>query len=126
LTPLVASWGWTELFIGVSTYCDHWQCGRACFGDYRGDEKPHGLGAPDFDRLCGADSDVCSAASCACEPLLPDVHMGLVFNTFELVAIIFSVFIVNSISEDGESNWFEGVQLLAAYAIIAVAFFFHP
>jgi Ca2+:H+ antiporter len=52
--------------------------------------------------------------------------MGLVFNTFELAAIIFSVFIVNSISEDGESNWFEGIQLLAAYAIMAVAFFFHP
>jgi Ca2+:H+ antiporter len=34
--------------------------------------------------------------------------------------------IVNAITQDGESNWFEGVQLLAAYAIIAVAFFFHP
>ncbi|HEV8677338.1 MAG TPA: cation transporter, partial [Candidatus Paceibacterota bacterium] len=52
-------------------------------------------------------------------------HMGLVFNTFELVAIIFSVFIANSVAEDGESNWFEGAQLLAAYAIMAVAFFFH-
>jgi len=53
-------------------------------------------------------------------------HMPLVFNTFELAAIILSVFIVNAVAEDGESNWFEGVQLLAAYAIIAVAFFFHP
>jgi Ca2+:H+ antiporter len=53
-------------------------------------------------------------------------HMNLVFNTFELAAIIFSVFIANAVAEDGESNWFEGLQLLAAYAIIAVAFFFHP
>jgi Ca2+:H+ antiporter len=45
---------------------------------------------------------------------------------FELVAIIFSVFIVNSIIEDGESNWFEGIQLLMAYVIMAVAFYFHP
>jgi Ca2+:H+ antiporter len=52
--------------------------------------------------------------------------MSLIFSTFELASIIFSVFIVNSIVEDGESNWFEGVQLLMAYAIIAVAFFFHP
>jgi Ca2+:H+ antiporter len=61
----------------------------------------------------------------ALELFLPGTW-GLVFNTFELAAIIFSVFIVNSISEDGESNWFEGLQLLAAYAIMAVAFFFHP
>ena len=52
--------------------------------------------------------------------------MNLIFNTFELIAIMFSIFIVNSIVEDGESNWFEGIQLLIAYLIMAVAFFFHP
>jgi Ca2+:H+ antiporter len=30
------------------------------------------------------------------------------------------------VSQDGESNWLEGVQLLAAYAILAIAFFFVP
>ena len=53
-------------------------------------------------------------------------QMNLVFNNFELVSLIFSVFVVNSIIDDGESNWFEGVQLLVAYVIIAAAFFFHP
>ncbi|MGC2434773.1 MAG: cation transporter, partial [Desulfobaccales bacterium] len=52
--------------------------------------------------------------------------MSLVFNIFELAAIILSVMIVGLITEDGESNWFEGLQLLMAYAIMAVAFFFHP
>ena len=28
------------------------------------------------------------------------------------------------VTQDGESNWFEGVQLLALYAILAIAFFF--
>jgi len=51
--------------------------------------------------------------------------MSLVFDTFELAAIILSVLIVNLIVGDGESNWFEGLQLLVAYAIIAVAFFLH-
>lgn len=51
--------------------------------------------------------------------------MSLVFNTFELVAIILSVLIVNQVVGDGESNWFEGLQLLVAYGIIAVAFFLH-
>jgi Ca2+:H+ antiporter len=52
--------------------------------------------------------------------------MSLVFNTFELAAIILSVLIVNQVVGDGESNWFEGLQLLVAYAIIAAAFFLHP
>jgi Ca2+:H+ antiporter len=51
--------------------------------------------------------------------------MNLVFNTFELAAIILSVLIVNQVVGDGESNWFEGLQLMLAYAIIAAAFFLH-
>jgi Ca2+:H+ antiporter len=50
----------------------------------------------------------------------------LVFNTFEVVAVFVTMIIANAITHDGESNWFEGVQLLCAYAIIAIAFFFHP
>jgi Ca2+:H+ antiporter len=53
------------------------------------------------------------------------VHMTLLFGTFELAAIILSVFIVDTVVEDGESNWFEGLLLLIAYAIIVVAFFFY-
>jgi Ca2+:H+ antiporter len=49
--------------------------------------------------------------------------MNLIFNSFELVAMVLAVVIVNFIVQDGESNWFEGLQLLAAYAIMAIAFF---
>ena len=52
--------------------------------------------------------------------------MTLVFNGFEIAAIILSVVIVDMISSDGETNWFEGAQLLAVYAIVAVAFYFVP
>jgi Ca2+:H+ antiporter len=52
--------------------------------------------------------------------------LDLVFNLFELAAIGVTMLIANAITSDGESNWFEGLQLLAAYAILAVAFFFHP
>jgi Ca2+:H+ antiporter len=52
--------------------------------------------------------------------------LDLVFNTFEVVAVFVTMLIANAITHDGESNWFEGVQLLATYAILAVAFFFHP
>ena len=52
--------------------------------------------------------------------------MSLVFNAFEISAIVVSVIIVEMISSDGETNWFEGVQLLAVYALLAVAFYFVP
>ncbi|MBC2478583.1 calcium/proton exchanger, partial [Clostridium beijerinckii] len=41
--------------------------------------------------------------------------MSIVFNEFELIALIVAVFIANRVSNDGESNWLEGVQLLAVY-----------
>ncbi|MGF1540906.1 MAG: cation transporter, partial [Pleurocapsa sp.] len=34
--------------------------------------------------------------------------------------------IANSISSDGESNWLEGILLLATYAVLGLAFYFHP
>ena len=49
--------------------------------------------------------------------------MSIVFNPFELVALIASVLIANRVSQDGESNWLEGIQLIAVYAIIAASFF---
>ncbi|MBN1287162.1 MAG: calcium/proton exchanger [Anaerolineae bacterium] len=50
----------------------------------------------------------------------------LIFNTFELVALIAASLIAALIALDGESNWLEGAQLLAVYFIIAIAFFFLP
>ncbi|MDJ0729956.1 MAG: calcium/proton exchanger [Crocosphaera sp.] len=52
--------------------------------------------------------------------------MDLDFNPFELVAVAVAVLITNSISSDGRSNWLEGTLLLATYAVIGLAFYFHP
>ena len=52
--------------------------------------------------------------------------MPLVFNHFELGAIMLSVIAVAIVTLDGESNWFEGLQLLAIYVIMAIVFFFAP
>lgn len=49
--------------------------------------------------------------------------MSIVFSPFELIAMIFSVLIANRLASDGESNWLEGVQLIAVYIIVAAAFF---
>ncbi len=49
--------------------------------------------------------------------------MALVFNGFELGAVLLALLIANYVTQDGESTWFEGVQLLALYLILAITFF---
>jgi Ca2+:H+ antiporter len=51
-------------------------------------------------------------------------NMNLVFTPFEVAAIGMSTIVTAIITLDGESHWFEGVQLLAVYAMVAVAAFF--
>jgi Ca2+:H+ antiporter len=51
--------------------------------------------------------------------------MNLVFsNPLELIAVAAVAFGVNAIAQDGETNWLEGVLLLALYALLGLAFFF--
>jgi len=50
----------------------------------------------------------------------------LVFNNFELIALIAASVVAAFIALDGESNWLEGAMLLAVYIIIALAFFYLP
>ncbi|MEC2342657.1 calcium/proton exchanger [Paenibacillus barengoltzii] len=49
--------------------------------------------------------------------------MDIVFTVIELAAIGVSVFIAKSITQDGQTNWFEGVLLLAVYIILGVSFY---
>lgn len=51
-----------------------------------------------------------------------DHPMALVFNGFELAAVILAVLIANRVTVEGRSNWFEGVQLLSVYVVVALAF----
>jgi Ca2+:H+ antiporter len=48
--------------------------------------------------------------------------MDIIFNTFELVALAAAVLIANRVCGDGESNWIEGLQLVAVYVLIAISF----
>jgi len=52
--------------------------------------------------------------------------MDLMFTPAEVVAIFLAVLITGQIASDGESNWIEGVQLLAVYVIMAIVFYFLP
>jgi len=50
--------------------------------------------------------------------------MDFVFTVFEIAAVGLSTFIVDMIVHDGRSNWLEGAQLVGAYIVMAVSFFF--
>jgi Ca2+:H+ antiporter len=52
--------------------------------------------------------------------------MNLEFSIPEVVSVIVAVYITAEISNDGETNWLEGVQLLSVYLILAVLFYFLP
>jgi Ca2+:H+ antiporter len=56
--------------------------------------------------------------------LLLGQDMNLVFRPFEVLALGLATAVAAIITLDGESHWFEGVQLLAVYAIVAVGAFF--
>ncbi|WLR61266.1 calcium/proton exchanger [Guptibacillus hwajinpoensis] len=51
------------------------------------------------------------------------VQMPLVFTLPELVTMVTAVLLMIVISNDGETNWFEGATLLAAYLIMGIGFY---
>lgn len=52
--------------------------------------------------------------------------MNLEFTIPEVVAVFGSILIVQQICSDGESNWIEGLQLLAVYTILGILFYYLP
>lgn len=125
IEPIIAAFGWTELFIGVIFV--------AIIGNAA--EHTSAIVTAMKNRMdLSLQISIGSATQIAMfvAPLLVlaslffKTQMSLIFNTFELIAIVLSILIANLVVEDGESNWLEGAQLLMAYAIMAAAFFLHP
>jgi Ca2+:H+ antiporter len=122
--PLIKQFGWTELFIGVVVI--------AIVGNAA--EHASAITIAIKNRMDLALQIAMGSATqiaILVAPLLVLISsfmahpMSLVFNTFELVSIVMSVIIVNLVVLDGESNWLEGLQLLTAYTILSVGFFYH-
>ena len=53
-------------------------------------------------------------------------HLDLLFTPMEVVAVLICVLIVAFLGINGETNWFEGVLLLALYAVLGIVFFYIP
>jgi Ca2+:H+ antiporter len=56
--------------------------------------------------------------------LLGPEPMALVFNGYEMAGLVIAVLAAHFVVQEGESNWFEGLQLLALYAALGAVFFF--
>lgn len=125
IRPVVESYGWTELFIGVivvaivGNVAEHLSAVTAAVKNKMDLSIQIAVGSAT--QIVMFVAPVLVLAS-----LFFGTPMNLVFNLFELVSIVFAVFVTNAVVEDGESNWFEGFQLIIAYVILAAAFFLHP
>src|SRR5690625_5920791 len=56
--------------------------------------------------------------------LLFQTSMSLVFTWPELISMVTAVLLTVTLSNDGDSNWFDGLVLLAAYFIMGIGFYF--
>jgi Ca2+:H+ antiporter len=49
--------------------------------------------------------------------------MGIIFNGYELAALVAAGLAASAVVSGGESTWYEGLQLLALYAVIGIVFY---
>jgi len=54
--------------------------------------------------------------------VLGPAPMPLVFNGLELAGLAIAALIANQVTQEGESTWYEGLQLLLVYVVLALAF----
>jgi Ca2+:H+ antiporter len=121
---VVAYFGWTQLFIGiiviaiVGNAAEHVSAIQAAFRNHLDLTLSITLGSAT--QIVMLVAPILVLAS-----FILGHPMNLVFSLFELISFVFAIFITNAVIDDGQSNWFEGVQLLAAYGILGVAFFLY-
>lgn len=124
IEPVVLQFGWTDMFVGIIVL--------AVIGNVAEHAAAVKVALKDnmdlaFQIAIGSATQIALFVT----PVLVLVSaffvnsMNLVFTTFELVVLMLSVLIVNTIVEDGDSNWFEGFLLIIAYAVIATAFYLY-
>ena len=119
--------GWTELFVGVvvvaivGNAAEHSSAILVALKDHMELSFQIAVGS-------GLQVAMFVAPVLVFVSLLPGFpqQMDLVFTMLEVVAVAVSVLVVGLVAHDGESNWMEGLMLLAVYAILGIAFYHLP
>jgi Ca2+:H+ antiporter len=124
ITEASQSIGLSEFFIGaivvaiVGNAAEHWVAVLVAIKDKMDLSVNIAIGSSGQVALFVAPVLVLASFAIGPHPL------ALVFNGFELGAILVAVLIANLVTQDGESNWFEGLQLLAVYLVFGIAFYY--
>jgi len=124
LTPAATRFGVTELFLGVIVLAVVGNAAEYVSAAYFAHRNQMGLAL-----TITVGSTIQIAILVAPLLVLASTFMGrpmnLVFSSpLELGAIAAVAFAVNTIAEDGETTWFEGVLLLSIYVLLGLAFYF--
>ena len=125
LQPALAQFGFTEMFVGVivvaiiGNAAEHYSAVVAARRDQMTLAVEIAVGS-------SAQLALFVAPAVLLYSMAIGHPMSLLFNAFEITAIALSVLATVIVVLDGESNWVEGLQLIAVYLILAVAFYFVP
>jgi Ca2+:H+ antiporter len=117
--------GWTEVFVGVvliallGNAAEHTSAVTAALRNQMDLSLAIALGSASQIALLVAPVLVVLGA-------LISHPLDLLFDPFEVAAMVIAVGLANLLIADGESTWLEGAQLLAVYAILGAAFFVLP
>lgn len=126
IEPTAEDWGLTELFIGVmlvplvGNIAEHLVAVQMAYNNKVDLSLGIALGSGLQIAIFVAPVLVLISRFVGPEP------MTLVFNSFELIALIAGALIAVLVSMDGRSNWLEGAELIALYLILGIAFFVVP
>ncbi len=125
LEPTAEDWGLTDLFIGVmlvplvGNIAEHFVAVQVAVRNKMDLSLGIALGS-------GLQIALFVTPVLVLAGVILNEPMTLVFNSFELAALVGAAVIAVLIANDGESNWLEGAELLALYVILGIAFFFVP
>lgn len=123
IEPVAEAWGLSELFIGVmliplvGNIAEHIVAVQMAYQNKM--DLSLGIAVGSGLQIALFVTPVLIGVS-----VLLGTPMTLVFNQYELAALVGASLIAAIISVDGESNWLEGAQLLGLYLMLGIAFFF--
>ena len=122
IEPTAADWGLSELFIGVmlvplvGNIAEHIVAVQVAYANKMDLSLGIAVGS-------GLQIALFVTPALVLVGVLLGQPMTLVFNSYELAGLIGAALIAVLISVDGESNWLEGVELIALYVMLGIAFF---
>ncbi len=136
VTAVTQALGWTDVFVGIIIVANAGNVAEGYAAIRFAIQRPGSpADAPSGDSGLDLALGIASASSIQIATFVAPVvvlyslfahPMNLVFSPVEIAILGLLVIVFTYIAQDGESNWLEGVQLLALYAMAAIVFFALP